>query len=194
MSPLPSLPSNLVPSVPSLPTNQVTERFGEINNQIGSRVNNINRVTERLSVDAATKKAIIDRTVDQVVDSIPPTPSGSIDIEALDVEFDAKVDTYKKGIKFPTIPVIPQVGLLSIALRALPKITIPSPADFIEAKDLLIERLKEEQQKQSIAQLTADAKAQERPFTARLNAEARESADTNSVVVREVSSFVTSSL
>ena len=190
MSPLPSIPNNLIQSAAKLSDNETIDRFAIINN----RINTLNKVTEALSADTKTKKAIVDRVVDSIVSVIRPSQSEPVDIEELDVQLNMEIDKYKNDIKIPSVPTIPQTGLLAATLSRLPKITIPSPADFIEAKDLLIERLKEEQQRQSISQLMADAKAQERPFTARFNAQAKESANTNSVVLRDTSSFVTSSL
>lgn len=189
MSPLPSLPTNLVPSTTNPTVTQVTDRFGEVNKQLGSRLEKLNQTTQRLSVDEATKKQIVDSVIDQVVDRLPKTPSGSVDLEVLDTQLNVKIDQYSNSIRLPQIPSVPQIGLLAASLRALPKITIPSPADFIEAKDRLIERLQKEKQQQSINQLLAEAKLQERPFTARLNMEAKQAAETDSVVIRTINSL-----
>lgn len=174
MSPLPPLPNNLnstpqsVSNLLDTQANSLASRFGEINNQIGGRITNITRQVDNLSTDAKIKKDIIDRSLKSIENASSKLAiSGSVNIDELENKINQQINTYQTRLRIPKIPILNIPSPLSLLLRALPKITLPSKADFTEAKNKFIERKKTEQQKATITALVETARVEETPFTAR---------------------------
>lgn len=169
---LPTLPSNLNPSMPSVP--QLTPNIPQFPKlptipTVPTASINLGQFDAILSANPLIQAALPESFIDELLQQAKQS-DGSIDFNEVTTKLNAKVNQFTSASSVPSInpPELELVSIVENLIPTIPVIKFPSPADIKQYVNGLIEKKKIQAQEAITQTQLLAAELETKPFSSRI--------------------------